>query len=90
MHPVKSLYHYKKEQAVLPFREDLNAIDFIVMNDSSRLELIAKANELKKKSLSKAEIKDLISFLYALTDPRSIDLSKDVPMSVPSGLPLAE
>ncbi len=88
--PVKNLYHYQKEQAVLPFREDLNAKDFVVMNDPSRLELIAKANELKKKRLSKDDIKDLISFLVALTDPRSIDLSKDVPMSVPSGLPLAE
>jgi cytochrome c peroxidase len=38
--------------------------------------------------LSTAETTDLIAFLFALTDPASVILLRDVPASVPSGLPV--
>jgi cytochrome c peroxidase len=39
--------------------------------------------------LTEGQFDDLMAFLYALTDPESINLvAKDVPASVPSGLPI--
>jgi hypothetical protein len=40
--------------------------------------------------LSGAELNQLMEFLNALTDPASLDLSGDIPASVPSGLPVAD
>ncbi len=88
--PVRALYDYDRSQAVLPSRADLDALDFVVMDDPSRLAEIAAANELEPVSLDGAEVAALIDFLNALTDPASIDLRGDVPRHLPSGLPLAE
>jgi cytochrome c peroxidase len=43
-----------------------------------------------KVELDDAEIKDLIAFLEALTDPAAKDLSKTIPKHVPSGLPVSD
>ncbi len=51
---------------------------------------IANANELEPRSLSDAEVHDLIAFLEALTDPASTNLSHLIPDRVPSGLPVAD
>lgn len=88
--PEYSLENYDKTQTVLPSRADLDQIDFVVMNDSSRVEDIANTNELNAKHLSKKSFSQLIDFLHALTDPSSVDLRKNVPRSVPSGLSLAD
>jgi len=91
LNPVASLNSYDCEtQPVLPSRSDLDAIDCIVMNDASRVADIAAANELMPVKLKDKDVKNLIAFLEALTDPGSIDLRGDVPTSLPSGLPLAE
>ena len=37
-----------------------------------------------------AEIDDLMDFLHALTDPKTLNLGTDVPASVPSGLPVSD
>jgi cytochrome c peroxidase len=42
------------------------------------------------RSLSEGEVDDLIAFLEALTDPAALDLSADIPDSVPSGLPVED
>ncbi|MEN8176149.1 MAG: cytochrome c peroxidase [Pseudomonadota bacterium] len=86
-------YHhedYCREKPVLPSREDLDALDCVVMDDEDRVEDIAEANELDPVSLTDAEVDDLIAFLHALTDKSTIDLRRDVPKSLPSDLPLAE
>ncbi|MEA2079533.1 MAG: cytochrome c peroxidase, partial [Pseudomonadota bacterium] len=90
--PVNSLYDYEQSQAVLPSRPDLDAQDFVVMDDPdpARVAAIADANELAPLELSEKKIADLIEFLHALTDPAAIDLRNDMPASVPSGLPLAD
>lgn len=88
--PVNSLNSYDQSQASLPQRADLDALDFIVMNDPTRVAAIAAANELSPVSLSDSEFSALMSFLHALTDPAALDMRKDVPKSVPSGLTLAE
>ena len=87
---IQSLGTYDQSQAVLPSRADLNAEDFVVMNDPSLRSDIASANELAPVYLTEREIRDLIEFLHALTDPSSIDLRGDVPGSLPSGNTLAE
>ena len=87
---INSLHSYDQQQAVLPSRADLDADDFIVMNDEDRRNAIAAANELQPTSLREKDIDALIAFLYALTDPAALDMRSDVPSSLPSGLPLAE
>lgn len=88
--PINSLYTYDTSQAVLPPRVDLDVLDFIVMNDPSRVDAIAATNELAPVSLSEAEFSDLMDFMNALTDPNSVDIRNTVPRTVPSGLPLAD
>ena len=40
--------------------------------------------------LTEQEFEDLMAFMHALTDPKSINLIGDVPDSVPSGLPVSD
>ncbi len=89
LEPVNSLYDYDTHQAVMPSRDDLDAIDFVVQN-SARIDAIAAANELDLSQLRPHEIDALMEFLHALTDPASLDLRADVPGHLPSGLSLAE
>jgi cytochrome c peroxidase len=88
--PIRSLRGYDRDQAFLPGREDLDALDFVVMSDPARVREIAAANELEKQRLSRREFDDLIDFLHALGDPAALDMRSDLPKSVPSGLPLAD
>jgi cytochrome c peroxidase len=89
--PVNSLLNYDREQAVLPSRDDLDALDFVVMDDWRRVQAIADAAyELSPIQLNEKQFDDLIEFLHALTDHDAIDLRDDVPARVPSGLSLAE
>ena len=88
--PAAALEAYDTTQARLPSDPALDPIDFLVHDDPASRTAIANANELAPVDLSEAEINRLIEFLQALTDPASLDLRRDVPDAVPSGLPLAE
>ncbi|HEY5651629.1 MAG TPA: cytochrome c peroxidase, partial [Acidimicrobiia bacterium] len=88
--PSGALESYETAQATLPPRPDLDALDFVVYNDPARRAEIAAGNEMPVVSLSEEEIRVLIEFLRALTDPGSIDRRGDVPMRVPSGDPVAD
>ena len=88
--PINSLFNYDQSQAMLPSRTDLDVIDFIVQNDPIRLQTIAAANELTVTILSVSEIRYLIDFLHALTDPEALDLRSDTPKRVLSGDSLAD
>lgn len=96
LHPRHSLRHYDHRQAVLPYREDLYAKDFMAYEDEAVMHSIARANELKPAMRNKPRwyrkmaVQALLDFLHALTDPASMDLRADVPMRVPSGLPVAD
>ena len=87
---VTSMQNYDRHQAVLPYRKDLAEIDFQVLDDPELVADIVEANELEPQTLTHKEFVLLMEFLKALTDPRSLDLRKDTPMVVPSGLPLAD
>ncbi|MDJ0892799.1 MAG: hypothetical protein QNK18_16605 [Gammaproteobacteria bacterium] len=86
--PAEGIEHYDPEQAVLPPRPDLDAIDFVVQSAPHRRAAIAAASELGPVDLTPDQVDALLAFLRALTDPASIDLRKEVPFQVPSGLPV--
>lgn len=88
--PVASLYEYDASQLRMPGRSDLDERDLQAMNDPAVRAAIAKANELSPVNLKVREIRQLLDFLNALTDPAMLDLRGDVPRSLPSGLPVAD
>lgn len=92
LQPVESLDGYDTTQAVLPSRPDLDAIDFEVHEDlDSRAALAAAAAvDIQPVHLNDYQVAAILDFLHALTDPASLDLRSDTPMSVPSGLPVAD
>jgi len=83
-----SLHSYDRTQVSLPPNDELDALDFVVMDDPVRRTAIADANELMPVNLKNREIDELIAFLHALSDPAAFDMRRDVPFSVPSGLPI--
>jgi len=87
---VKGINNYIHSQAKLPSRADLDALDFIVMDDPVRVAEIAAHTELPGMDYSPKQVDRIIDFLNALTDPSSIDNRDDVPARVPSGLTLSE
>ncbi|MDB4485508.1 cytochrome-c peroxidase, partial [bacterium] len=82
--------YYDRNQAVFPARSDLDATDWIVMDDAVAVDLIAEAAELEPVNLEPLEIDELVSFLYALTDLHALDMMDIVPETVPSGLPVED
>lgn len=88
--PEKSLNTYDVSQAVLPSRADLDERDFIVHNDEISRANLANSIEINPVALTDYQIKRLLDFLNALTDPNSLDLRSTAPKRVPSGLPLAD
>ena len=94
VNPVQSLNNYDRTQVQMPSRADLDALDFVVLDNPLRLEEIAQAarNEgrLRPRNLSPQEVSDIVAFLGALTDPASVDLTRDIPNTVPSGLSLVD
>lgn len=90
MDTVRAIKSYDQSQAVLPSRENLDRLDFIVMDDNRRVKDIADYSELSPFTYNDTDIDRIIDFLNALTDPGSIDLRNDTPMTVPSGIPVAE
>jgi cytochrome c peroxidase len=92
-----SINNYDRSQAVLPSRPDLDALDFLIMDQQDVLDEIADeaAAEFlelgaRPRDLSDRDITDLLAFLQSLTDPAALDLRFLVPDRVPSGLPLAD
>ncbi len=84
--PGNTIRDYDRSQAYLPSRGDLDALDFVVMNDPARVAAIAAENDARPMRMSDQDIADVVAFLRALTDPAMLDLSGDVPARVPSGL----
>ena len=88
--PLTSLKNYDATQAVMPSRPDLDVEDYRAMSDANVVASIASANELSPVRLKEREVRQLIDFLHALTDPALLDLRGDVPKSLPSGMPLGD
>jgi cytochrome c peroxidase len=92
MDVVHAIHNYDQNQAVLPPDPVLSPLDFITMDDPERRQFIADHvdDELQPFTYTDDEVDLIIEFLHALTDPSSIDLRSDQPLTVPSGLPLAD
>jgi cytochrome c peroxidase len=88
LNPAAGLEAYDPEQAMLPSRPDLDAIDFIAHRNAMRRVAIASACELEQTTLNSEQVEALIEFLHALIDPGCLDLRNEVPHTVPSGLPV--
>lgn len=88
--PVTSLREYDLTEAVLPPNATLEAADRRILDDPQRVEAIAARNELSPVKLSDRDIECLLAFLHALTDSRVHKLRREVPTTVPSGLPVAD
>ena len=86
--PMQALYAYDPEQAILPSRPNLDARDLVTMSDPGRVAYIADHNELESMLYTADEIERIIDFLHALTDRISPDPQFDIPLTVPSGLPV--
>ena len=85
-----ALENYDTSQAALPPRDDLDAIDFVIYNDTTSRAALAAASEIEPVSLNERSFDDLMAFLHALTDTDSLDIRHTMPISVPSELPLAD
>jgi cytochrome c peroxidase len=85
-----SLESYDTSKCTLPSRTDLDQLDFIATNNLNTTWEISKRIELEKVRLTNTEFKELMSFMYVLTDPEHLDIRHTVPKSVPSGLTLAD
>ncbi len=83
LNPVIALRSYDTSQAIWPALE--GSPDFVVMADKAEVDRIAAANALEPVSLRDSEIKELMAFLEALTDPVA---RLGVPLIVPSDLPV--
>lgn len=92
--PVGSLYDYNnRREAVLPYQSDeLDAYNYIAMDDEVAVRFIEDHNELAPFSSSSNDVDRIMDFLYALTDMDSLDLrdDQDVLSGVPSGLPIGD
>ena len=89
--PAQNLANYDTSQAKLAFRADLNAEDFALLADEASRTAIAASSELNANPLTDAEVSDIVEFLtVGLTDMSCVDLRRDVPKSLPSGLPVAD
>ena len=86
--PVAALQAYEQPVALTPSRPDLDGRDFLVQGDPLRRDAIASRNELKPVALDEQGFSDLVAFLGALTDELSIARDGNVPVAVPSGLPV--
>jgi cytochrome c peroxidase len=86
LRPEESLREYDPGQLAPELRSAVHA-------DSATLDLLLAtldARVTEPIELSADEFSDLMAFLDALTDPAALDLSQDIPPSVPSGLAVEE
>lgn len=88
LNPVEAIKNYDESQTILPSREDLNALDFVVCNDPVRQDEIAQHCEIKPIKLKEKDIDYLMAFLHSLTDPDAFNARRAIPARVPSGLPV--
>lgn len=93
INPRDSLFSYNENrQAVLPRHPTQDKHNYAAMDDPIAVETIADYNELAAFTYSDEDVNKILDFLYALTDPGSLDLRDDLDVvnGVPSGLTIVE
>lgn len=69
------------------------ALQGTVQNDAASIaQILGTLDPLMQNpvNLTDDEVNDLVNFLQALTDPKFVDQSQEIPNTVPSGLPVAD
>ena len=86
LNPTAALYNYDPENLPSELQETCQ------MDEASLQAILETLDPLMETplELSDTQIDDLMAFLYALTSPSAMDLSADIPASVPSGLPVRD
>jgi cytochrome c peroxidase len=82
----RALKTWRPEDAALPEAPWLQAIDFVVFDDSREMERQARARDITPVQLTDREVADVVAFLEALTDKTIEDPPFGIPERVPSGL----
>jgi cytochrome c peroxidase len=90
LQPERSLKEYDPLQAILPSLPALDSLDGACMENNAAVQAIADRVQIMPLELSADEINDLVSFLHALTDASSLNVLSQIPLSVPSGLPVGD
>lgn len=80
--PIRAVQHYDKDSGTL------QQVYAQSLRDPAPLLPTLDPALQTPTHLSDGEVDDLLAFLGTQTDPRTLDLSREVPDSVPSGLPL--
>ena len=83
--PANGLLNYDVTQLPAIFRPE---VDTDVARRNARIAAIDPL--LVPVGLSEQEFASLMDFLHSLTDPKSLNLLRDIPDSVPSGLPVKD
>ncbi len=88
MNPLQSLDNWTPEIAALPSVPWLEAIDFMVWQDSREMARQRAAVQIENNLLTDSEVDQIVAFLHALTGETANDGKLGVPKAVPSGLPV--
>lgn len=88
MNPLQSLDHWTPETAALPSVPWLEAIDFMVLQDSREMARQRAAVQIVATPLTDSEVDQIVAFLHALKGETANDGKLGVPKAVPSGLPV--
>lgn len=86
--PLKSLDKWTQGMAALPSAPWLEAIDFMVWQDSREMARQRAAVQIGATHLSDTEVDQIVAFLHALTGETANIDKLGVPEAVPSGLPV--
>jgi cytochrome c peroxidase len=86
LNPTEALQNYNPEH-LLPELQETCIID-----DATIQAILENLDPLVRTpiELSDSQVADLITFLQALTSPSAVDLSANIPATVPSGLPVKD
>ena len=84
LHPAQSLQNYDGRQLPPLFRRAQRDEPDVLAMGLNTLDTLMQ----EQRELTPEEFAQLVAFLHALTSPSAVDLSRLVPDSVPSGLPV--
>jgi cytochrome c peroxidase len=86
--PVDSREQWQPSMAALPTIPWLTEVDFIITTDRHEMRRFERALDINLPRLSSGEIRQVLSFLHALTGESVLQRPFVKPAEVPSGLPL--
>jgi len=86
LNPSLSLRNWQRDKANLPNVPWLESIDFLVWDDRIEMKRYKEKIDIKPVPLSEVEIRNLVSFMHALSGRSAEKLRFGIPNQVPSGL----